>query len=182
MISGSPCTCVICVPPGRKRRRAWKNEIAIVRRRGWGVVGILRPEDEPTWAFSFGMWHSFRQPEVVMCGLGRDDMMIWINEVGAVLERGGELRADTELTGVIDGFPMLLRAADPSWNNALFGVAIGFYQQQEPQFMQIVWPDRDGRWPWHDDATERCREWQPRLWNSLAEHPGDLWARILTEL
>jgi hypothetical protein len=180
MIGGPPCPCVICVPPGRKRRRAWKLEITTVRKHGWGVVGILQPEDEPTWAFSYGFWHSFRQPEVAMGGMDRDDMMLWINEVGAILERGGELRAETELTGIIDGYPVLLRAADPSWNDGLFGTAIGFYQQQEPRFLQVVWPDRHGLWPWSDDATERCREWQPQLWTPLGEHPGELWPRIAT--
>ncbi|MCK2244883.1 MULTISPECIES: DUF4262 domain-containing protein [unclassified Crossiella] len=173
------CACLICEPPDARQDQRWSREIGTVRRHRWGVVGIV---DEPGWAFSYGLWHSFRQPEIAMFGLRGPDMMTWLNELADRIPGGGILQDGAELTDVLADQPVRLRAADASWNDGLFGTAVGFYRQQTPPFLQVIWPDRHGHWPWHPEAGDRCRDWQPNLWLPLAEHPGELWPRIATEV
>lgn len=52
----------------RQRQRDWSTEMAHVREHGRHVVGV-GGGDVPDWAFTVGLWHSYRIPEVAMFGL-----------------------------------------------------------------------------------------------------------------
>ncbi|MCO1579944.1 DUF4262 domain-containing protein [Crossiella sp. SN42] len=182
MPTTTECACLICEPPDARGGAEWEREIGTVRRHGWGVVGILDGAREPGWAFSYGLWHSFRQPELAMFGLHGEDMLTGVNELADRVPGGGRLTDGAELTDVLEGHPVRLRAADDSWHDGLFGIAVGFYRHRTPPFLQVVWPDRHGHWPWHPEAGDTCRQRQPSLWLPLAEHPGGLWPRIATEV
>jgi hypothetical protein len=170
------CPCPLCIPgaPEAYLEEVWSGEVRHIREHGWHVVGI-GGDDMPDWVFTVGLWHSYRVPEVAMFGLEVGDLMCWANAAGARLRDGAAPDADSLLTGVVEGLPLMIKTVDPSWHKPLFGTAVGYYQRTPVPFVQLVWPDRDGNWPWDQDATRRCREYQPRLWLPVDAHPTGVW-------
>jgi hypothetical protein len=171
------CTCIICDPPG-KVDDFLMSTVRNVESHGRSVVGVAEGEDEPAWAYSIGLWHSSRLPEIAMFGLEVDDMWQWLNEVADHAKRGLTLSEGGRIAGVLDGHDLHIRPVHHSWRAGLFGGVSAFYQHATPPMIELIWPDRNGKLPWEEGARARCREWQPRLWMPLAEHHVGPWAEI----
>ena len=122
-MEGAPCSCVICArsDPGRDA-----DIVATVRHHGWSVLRIFGGLE---FAYTVGLWHTFRRPELVMFGLQGEDMQRWLNLCVDVTRGRGLPASDEPLEGVIDGFPVCLRAVHDSWYEPLFGTARRFYRR-----------------------------------------------------
>ncbi|WP_369184705.1 DUF4262 domain-containing protein [Streptomyces sp. Y1] len=176
-----PCPCVLCDPAASatvlaraRLRRRWATRTAHVREYGWHVVGVGGGGEVPDWAFTVGLWHSFRLPEVVMAGLELQGMMHWLNDAAALLRDGAPTAPGTLLPDVIEGYRLRIEPVDPSWHGPLFGTAVGFYRHAPVPFVQLVWPDREHRWPADERATPGCRA-QPSLHLPVTDHPEGAW-------
>lgn len=91
------------------------------------------------------------------------------------------LFADENSEAILVGYEVAVRRVDPSWYEDLFGQAIGFYHGRTPTFLQLVWPDREGRFPWDEGVDAGCRESQPMLWLPWSEHPRGVWTELRLE-
>jgi len=173
------CRCWLCVgedgPGGLAARDL--NMVWHVAEHGWSVVAVAEELEVPGWVYSVGLWHTVRSPEVCMFGLRGRDMHAWVNAVGQQVRAGQPLAAGEQRLGVLDGFPVVARPVHPSWHDELLTLAVDFYRATVPA-MQLIWPDRHGRFPWEPGAGERCRTHQPRLWLPREDHPPDLWTRL----
>ncbi|RKR88174.1 uncharacterized protein DUF4262 [Micromonospora pisi] len=170
-----PCACLVCsdAPVGRDDRI-----VDTVRQHGWSA---LRVEGGLSFAYTVGLWHTFRRPEIVMFGLDGENMQHWLN---ACVDRGrahGWPEPGEPFEGVLQGFETQLRPVHESWRDALFGTAHRFYGGFEVPVLQLVWPDRDGHWPWTDGATPSSRNRQAFAWLPVSEHPAGAW-RLVGEL
>jgi hypothetical protein len=142
---------------------------------------VLMVAGEVEFAYTIGLWHTFRRPEVVMFGLDGKNMVHWLN---ACVRRGRDHGWPTEgeeFPGVLDGFPVQLRPVHASWDDALFGTAWRFYQHATVPVVQLVWPDRNGVWPWQEGATVTSRTLQAFAWLPVAGHPAGGW-RLVGEM
>jgi hypothetical protein len=149
-----------------------------VQEHGWSVVSVAPEHEQPGWAYSVGMWHTMRAPEVCMFGLRGRDMHTWLNAVGQQVRSGQPLRAGEERLGVLDGFPLMVRPVHPTWYADLFELALEFYRSAPPPVLQLLWPDRHGVFPWQPGAGQRCRAHQPWLWLPKDDHPPGPWTRL----
>jgi hypothetical protein len=141
-------------------------------------VKILADEHTAGWAFTVGLWHTYRHPEIAMFGLRLDDMHTWLNKVGDLVRAGTVLSPAASVDGILDGYELAVREVDRSWYRALFGMALAFYQAPPLPIRQLVWPDRAGRYPWDSDCGERCRRDQPQLWVPVAKHAPGPWTAL----
>jgi hypothetical protein len=131
-------------------------------------------------AYTVGLWHTFRLPELVMFGLHGEHMQQLLNDCVAHVRRHGWPEDASPFSGVLEGFDTQLRPVDESWRDALFGTAHRFYRGWSVPVSQLVWPDAAGRWPWHEQATPSSRTRQAFAWMPVGEHPAGGW-RLLGE-
>jgi hypothetical protein len=177
MTPHTSCKCCTGGDDGDDRTRWLRTTIAEV---GWAVVAVAA---DPAHAFTVGLWHSFDLPELAMFGLQPTDMQVWLNECVRLLRRRGPAAAaDGEtIDGVLSGYALMLSEVHPTWREPLFGAVCSYYGTTEVPVRQVVWPDRDGRWPWDEAASEACRLGQPQAWLPVADHPEGGW-RLVGEL
>lgn len=153
--------------------------IAHVEEHGWSVVGVLADEECPGWSYTVGLWHSHRAPELAMFGLGTQNAQACLNTLGTRAAIGHALAAGQEHHDVIERYPLALRPVDERWFQPFFGAVIGHYRVPPIPCLQVVWPDRHGRFPWEKECDQRCREAQPLLWLPPDDHPPGLWTQEL---
>jgi hypothetical protein len=154
----------------------WFGEAAAhVRKTGWTSIGIMPGTRTPGWAFSVGLWHSYRAPEVSIFGLLLPDMQQRVNRAGRLIRDNKPFGVDIEIDGILDAQPVVAKAVHPGWYPALFGFAVGFYRGVVPPFVQLVWPDSHGVFPWQPGCGLRCRTVQPQLWLPPEVHPKSPW-------
>ncbi|WP_076435288.1 DUF4262 domain-containing protein [Microbispora rosea] len=151
-----------------------RHTVEHVRSRGWSVTMI--PEDDlgPGFAYTVGLWHTYRSPELAMFGLDVHFMHELLNRLGDGVATGKPVEAEQERYDLIARHPVVLKQVDLRWYREFFGQAISFYRRPPFPVLEVVWPDPDGRFPWHPDCAEQYRELQPSLWL----WPGD--QRILS--
>ncbi|MFJ1756364.1 DUF4262 domain-containing protein [Kitasatospora sp. NPDC088134] len=181
MTSAQPaCRCVICHDYGDRAAAGRSERWAVeqVRQHGWGVVMVPADEEGPGFAYTVGLWHTHRAPELAMFGLA--DVHAMHTVLNALGERAGAggLVAGREQHGVLADRPVLLRTADLRWYRAFFGQAIGFHRRPPFPVLQVVWPDHRGRHPGDPAADPGCRDAQPQLWLRPAEHPRGVWTDL----
>ncbi|MGW3551969.1 DUF4262 domain-containing protein [Streptomyces griseoincarnatus] len=168
-MSDSPCFCLLCAPltdaPALDERDG--HIAANVTDHGWHVMGVGAGDEAPAdWAYSIGLWHTLRSPEVCIFGLRVETMMSVLNVAGREIRNGHPLESDQRRDDILNGYSVAVRPVHPSWYRSFFGAGIDFYQAPPFPIMQLFWPDKEGRFPWDDRAQEYCRASQPQLWSS----------------
>lgn len=175
-VDGQWCFCRLCSPQDGDEELDERERklLTDVQGHGWAVMGITQYGDLPGWAFTVGLWHTFRAPEVAMFGLDVHDMQLWLNEIGDQVAAGNPPQPGERRSGVLDGHSLEWRPVDPSWYPELFGWALWFTAPPLP-VVQAIWPDRDGLYPWEPGAGERCVRDQPVCWHPIGEQPSGPW-------
>jgi len=69
------------------------------------------------------------------------------------------------LDEVFENLSVMLVDVHPKFYREFLGTALWFYRSIGRDFpvLQIVWPDKRGRFPWDADFDERTRDRQPVL-------------------
>jgi hypothetical protein len=112
-----------------------------------------------------------------MFGLDIRSMPTVLNDLGQRAVEGQPLEAEQQRHDVAS-VPVVLKPVDYRWYKAFFGTAIGYYRKPPFLFLQVVWPNRDGAFPWQpggEDLLDR----QPRLDLHPDEHPVGIWTQDL---
>lgn len=139
---------------------------------GWHVMGVGAGGEAPAdWAYSIGLWHTLRSPEVCLFGLRIETMMTIVNVAGQEVRDDRPLESGQVRDDILDDYSVVVREVHPSWYRDFFGAGIDFHQAWFP-VVQMFWPDRDGRFPWDEQVQEYCRAGQPLLWIPKEETTG----------
>jgi hypothetical protein len=182
MPDGRPgCTCIICHDYGDRDRLGTflLRTIVHVTQFGWSVVLIPATDAGPGWAYTIGLGHSHGSPELAMFG---GDIYEMEEVLGTLGRQGadGRLPSDGERReDVPRGWPVTFRAVDPRWHQAAFGGATAYYRSTPLTFLQVVWPDPKGLFPWDLGVDAAYLSAQPALWVEPKRHPEGTWTRRL---
>ena len=134
---------------------AEKNILSVVDKHGWMVMSVAprthSDDPEEWWSYTIGLTKTFQWPELICFGLGGKVAHPVLNDAVAELQRRN-LRPSpgVVLADVLDSFDAKLIAPFPMSSDYL-GSAIWFSRHFDlpipPPVVQLVWPDKDGRFP-----------------------------------
>lgn len=152
---------------------------ATVGEHGWAVSGRHGDKAAPPWAYSVGMWLSCQVPELVLCGLSVENGAAIINAIGARIADGAEYGPGDLLDDICPA-PLALRPVESSWRktDGLLGISNAFYGMVRPPYLQVVWSDRSGKFPWDQGFQRELDRMQPLLWLPRDDNPPSPWTRL----
>jgi hypothetical protein len=165
----------IAVPAGRWHSacmRARTDDLAPADRKlfddveEYGVHIVHVPEDdegEPGFSFTVGLWHSFQQPEVVVFGLAEDIAHELLNALADEAADAKKFLPDTRHEGLLIDYPVRFVGVPKPQYERYLGSAMWAYESDEFPCVQLVWPDKQGRWPWEPGVREGFAAAQPVL-------------------
>jgi hypothetical protein len=141
-----------------------KKLLSDIDKHGCHVIYVLAEDDLPPFCYSVGIWKSSGAPEVIVVGLKQEISHFLINEYNRLI-RNGESFQDGQISGeFLDGFDCQFRALDKANYAEYLGSNIWLYSGNNFPTLQLIYPNKNGVWPWQPEATERFREWQPLLY------------------
>jgi hypothetical protein len=122
--------------------------VAQVREHGWFDTAVFGDDQGPGFSFTTGLWVNTGQPELIMFGMKREIA----HDVLWDLFRDAKLGAPLPIGEPTDkAFANLSAYAFPvskRFYSDYLGWSRWFYGGDEFPCLQIVWPDREGVFPW----------------------------------
>jgi hypothetical protein len=147
-----------------------RHILASIERDGWAVLGIQEEDEYPAYAFTVGMHHTFGGSELVMFGHQPATATGILNHAGGLMRAGQEFAIGAPVEGLLEGYSAVLAPVDARLFREYFGYARWVYRGNNFPVLQLVWPDREGRFPW-DAGYPDPLFWRQRLLGSCARWP-----------
>ncbi len=158
--------------------RAVAGDISTV---GWSVATARGDTLSPPWAYTVGLWLSHNQPELTLAGLPDEHMTIILNSIADRIAGGGPVDVADDIGGICP-CTLTIRPVHASWRRtSMFALSDRYYGYAfggRPAYLQVVWPDRRGRYPGDRGFQTRYEGRQPMLWLPVEDHPPSIWTRI----
>ncbi|MBL8755853.1 MAG: DUF4262 domain-containing protein [Planctomycetes bacterium] len=129
----------------------------------YGVHIVHVPEDDvgPGFSFTVGLWATWQQAEVVVFGLPQEVAQDLLNGLADEVDDGRRFAAGEKHDGVLVGYPVRFLELAKARYGEFLGVAQWAYEGEDFPALQLVWPDKQGRWPWDPGVREGFAEAQP---------------------
>ena len=137
--------------------------IADVEKFGWHCVNILAEGEEPPYSFTVGLFHTYNYPELIIFGLP-DNVAHQILGIAAdALKNGAPIDLSCSSEELLEGYACCFAEVPVNQYRENVGFCRWFYEGDAFPLYQIVWPSREGYFPWHPDAATSFRSAQPVL-------------------
>jgi hypothetical protein len=146
--------------------------LANVESSGWHIVEVPERNEQPGWAFSVGLTHSFQHPEVVIFGLPETANREVLERVVQAVQAGASLREGSVTETILPGLRCELRPVSQVWHELLLGYAIWFYGGADFAAVQFLWPDTAGKLPGDPDFDTELAPLQPLFERDSAREAG----------
>ena len=151
------------LPPINDYERAVLRNVANF---GWHCTSVYPRQGAdatPTFSYSTGLYQTFGVSELILFGLpGRTAHALF----GILVERlreGRPIALDQPCDDLIDGYPCAFVPVPRDRYDDYVYSALWFYAEVQFPLHQVVWPDSQGRFPWHERADRSFQEMQPVL-------------------
>jgi hypothetical protein len=148
------------------------NTYAAIDRNGYELVSVLGSGAHPSWQYTIGLPH-FGYPELLIIGIAPEHGAAVIDHIWDLMLDGEPPSLGFDEPHDLGGIPFrVLPVPNEVWNETgLFGMAANYWSSldempamtYETLAWQVVWPDDDGWFPWHDEFDLSLRRLQPLL-------------------
>jgi len=152
--------------PWRRHDRGEAFIVEAVQEYGWAVelIEAGEGEAEPAFAYTVGLYQSFGAPELIVFGLAQEVMHEMLNTCGERIKAGETLPVDEPFAGVLEDYAVKLRRVHaPESFREHVGYAIWFNDGKPFPLLQLVWPDKAGRFPGEPGVNPSLAKLQPLL-------------------
>lgn len=137
--------------------------LADIEKNGIQIVFDEDEEAQSSRAFTIGLWHTQKQPEIVVLGLPEELAERVLELVIDDIEDGVFCAAEQKREGIVHGYPVWFGKVTADQVRALLPEIAHAYGSADVPVLQLVYPDKQGRWPWDADVREGFRDAQPVL-------------------
>ena len=134
-----------------------------IRNYGWSVIIIEATDYLPSFAYTVGLWESYKQPELISFGLTNNTLHTILNEAGNIIKSGQVITINFEYDNFFQNSKTEFIKVDKRNISDYFGYAIEYYKTNDFPALQLIWTDRNNLFPWDDKYEEEFRYRQPLL-------------------
>ncbi len=141
---------------------------------GWFHTSVFEDEDSPGFSYTTGFWLNTRFPEVILFSLRRETAHTVLWDLFRDLKAGKLPVMGSATSGIFgNANAVLVPVAKARYRDHL-GCSRWFYSGDEFPCLQLVWPDRQGIFPWQPNFAQEFQGRQPDLtengWSAALAH------------
>ena len=134
-----------------------------IEKYGLTVIVLKATDYLPAFAYSIGLWKTFKHPEIICFGLTTKTLQVLINDVAELVKQGTIINANKKYNDFLENSDTQFVNVNPSYYTHYFGTAINYYNSEQFPALQFVWTDRNNKFPWDNDFEEEFKYRQPLL-------------------
>jgi hypothetical protein len=141
-----------------------------IEKYGWHVVVIDADEEGPGFLLTVGLYYTYGHPEILIAGLTREVAYELLFQIEKLIREGKRYEnnwIDTDLAN----FPLAFKAIFFDYYQDYLGYGCWFYRSLPRPFpaVQLVWPDKEGIFPWQRGYNREFIALQPKLYELAPE-------------
>ena len=148
-----------------------KKIVANVREHGWFCTSVMAETEFLGFTYSTGFWVSRGRPELLVFSLPQETAHAVLWDFYRAKNEPA-LPVGEPLFGFVETHPLMLMPVAKKHYCEYPLSARWFYGGEDFPLLQLVWPDRQGRFPWEANADPKFADDQPDLsdagWGSIA--------------
>jgi hypothetical protein len=130
---------------------------------GLQVIMVNSTSYSPSFAYSIGLWETYKHPEIICFGLTNDLGHAIINDVAEMIKQGLKININENYADIFkDSRAEFLKVDERNIEN-YFGVALEHYKDDKFEALQLIWTDRNDKFPWEENFEEEFLYKQPLL-------------------
>lgn len=130
---------------------------------GLQVIMVKGSSYSPSFAYSIGLFETYKQPEIICFGLSDKLGHEIINDVADLIKSGETIQTYTNYDNIFRDSRAEFLPVDNRNTNDYFGSALNYYNKTRFPAIQLVWTDTNGKFPWEKNFEERFLHLQPLL-------------------
>jgi hypothetical protein len=117
----------------------------------------------PSFAYSIGLWQTFKHPEIICFGLPNDLGHAIINDVAEIIKSGERIEVGKNYDNIFNASRAEFLDVDSGNVVDYFQQAINYYGSDNFHGLQLVWTDRNDKFPWEEGFEDVFVYKQPML-------------------
>ena len=130
---------------------------------GWQVSMIESDGYSPSIAYTIGLTKSYGHPELIIIGLGTQLMGELLNIAGDRIKNGQRMQLDKVYDDFINGYNCKFIPMHKEYYSDYLGYGIWFNKGLDFEVYQLVWPNKNGEFPWDKGNDDDFDLRQPLL-------------------
>ena len=140
-----------------------KQFVANVREHGWFRTSVAADEQGPAFSYTTGFWQGVEQPELILVGLKHETAHHVLWDLYAEAKAGKPLPIGVPIPDVFGSYAAYVFPVAKRFYAEYLGWSLWFYCGDDFPCLQVVWPDRNGIFPWEEDYDPDLVGSQPDL-------------------
>ena len=118
----------------------------------------------PAFAYSIGLFENYQHPELIVFGMPTEVMGIILNYLRDEIKSGKSFVTGQTYEDVLEGYEVQFLEVNKDNYPEYFGYGAWYYNNSfDFPALQLVWPDKEAKWPWEEGFNEKWKFKQPLL-------------------
>jgi len=134
-----------------------------IEKAGLQVIMVQPTGYSPSFAYSIGLYKTYKHPEIICFGLPDDLGHTIINDIASLIKNGEVIKTNKKYNTIFKNSKAEFLEVDKKNMSDYFGTAINYYDTENFPTFQLVWTDRNDKFPWEDNFEEKFLFEQPLL-------------------
>ena len=130
---------------------------------GIQVIMVSSTDYLPSFAYSIGLKKTYNHPEIICFGLSNSLGHQIINDVAEIIKKGEVIESGKVYSEIFENSRATFLKVDKINIADYFGAGLNFYENEEFNALQLIWTDRNDRFPWENNFEEDFLFKQPLL-------------------
>ncbi len=160
--------------PADRLDRHEQDFVAQIREFGWHSMNVFQDEEGPGFSYTTGFWVGLGVPEVILFSLDSQVAHDVLWDVYRDAKNGRQFPVGVRASGIFANVDSFLIPVGKQHYAEYLGWSSWFYGGDEFPCVQLVWPDKEGRFPWQAGIEKEFRCLQPDI-------SPDGWVRALSQ-
>lgn len=136
---------------------------AHIKKFGLSVITVESTEYLPSFAYSIGLWETYKHPEIICFGLDTQTLHAIINDVAELIKSAENINPNLEYQNIFQSNRAIFLKIDNKNIEDYFGVAIEYHDSTQFDALQLIWTDRNNKFPWEVNFEKEFKYAQPLL-------------------
>lgn len=125
-----------------------------IKEYGWYVALFESDDYLPSFAYTIGLYKTYNHPEIIAFGLSADVLGSLLNVVGESVKSGVKIETNKIYKDFIENSSLQFLPVLKEHYSEYLGYGSAYYGNRDYPVIQMVWPDKEEKYPWEKGFNE----------------------------